>query len=82
MVWHCCVLVSLSMSQNELAKYKIRMHLEEGVLYTDCSALAFRNLILRMLRGHDLSLFDDRAVLLAKNRVGRMEGKRRIRRDP
>jgi len=55
------------------------MHLEEDVLCTDCSALTFRNLTLRMLRGHDLSWFDDSIVLLAKNCGGRMEGRMRIR---
>ena len=34
-----------------------------------------------MLRGYNLSLFDNRAMLLAKNCVGQIEGKRIIKRD-
>jgi hypothetical protein len=58
------------------------MHLKEGVFYINYSALAFRNLTLKMPRGYDLSLFNNKSMLLAKNRVGRIKGKRRIRRDP
>jgi hypothetical protein len=46
------------------------MHFKEGVLYINYSALAFYNLTLKMLRGYNLSLFNNRAILLAKNRVG------------
>jgi hypothetical protein len=82
MVWYYYILVSFFISQNKLTKYKIRIYLKEDILYINYLALAFCNLILRMLRKYNLSLFNDRVMLLTKNYMGRMEGKRRIRRDP
>ncbi len=46
------------------------MHFKEGILYINYLALAFYNLTLKMLKRYNLSLFNNRAVLLAKNRIG------------
>jgi hypothetical protein len=57
------------------------MHFKESVLYINYSALTFYNLTLRILKGYNLSLFNNRTMLLAKNRVGQIKGKRIIKRD-